>query len=153
MKWLARLASIACMDLDVWLVYLLTAIGLSLSPGPNGLLALTHGALHGRRMTLFTILGGSVGFITIIALSLSGIGALLQTSLIWLTVMKWVGGTYLVWLGIQVWRAPPIGRRPSGRSSRWCAEIHKGLYKGLDGRKGLNPGQWPSRKVNKTGHF
>ena len=23
--------------------------------------------------------------------------------------MKWLGGAYLVWLGIQVWRAPPIG--------------------------------------------
>jgi threonine/homoserine/homoserine lactone efflux protein len=23
--------------------------------------------------------------------------------------MKWVGGAYLVWLGIQVWRSPPIG--------------------------------------------
>jgi threonine/homoserine/homoserine lactone efflux protein len=37
------------MEPGTWLVYLLAAIGLSLSPGPNGLLALTHGALHGRR--------------------------------------------------------------------------------------------------------
>jgi threonine/homoserine/homoserine lactone efflux protein len=36
-----------------------------------------------------------------------GIGALLKTSLVWL--LKWVGGAYLVWLGIQVWRSPPIG--------------------------------------------
>lgn len=38
-----------------------------------------------------------------------GIGALLQTSLLWLTVLKWLGGAYLVWLGVQVWRAPAIG--------------------------------------------
>lgn len=96
------------MDLHVWLVYLLAAIGLSLSPGPNGLLALTHGALHGRRRALFTIFGGCVGFVTVIALSMFGIGALLQASLVWLTVLKWLGGAYLVWLGIQVWRSPPI---------------------------------------------
>jgi len=36
------------MALDTWLIYLAAAIGLSLSPGPNGLLALTHGVLHGR---------------------------------------------------------------------------------------------------------
>ena len=36
------------MEFHTWLIYLLAAIGLSLSPGPNGLLALTHGALHGR---------------------------------------------------------------------------------------------------------
>ena len=97
------------MALHTWLIYLAAAIGLSLSPGPNGLLALTHGALHGRRMTLWTIFGGSFGFVAVIALSMFGIGALLQTSLVWLTVLKWLGGAYLVWLGIQVWRAPAIG--------------------------------------------
>jgi len=97
------------MELQTWLVYLAASIGLSLSPGPNGLLALTHGALHGRNKTLFTIAGGALGFTVLIALSMFGIGALLQASLTWLTVMKWAGGGYLVWLGIQVWRAPPIG--------------------------------------------
>jgi homoserine/homoserine lactone efflux protein len=97
------------MALDTWLVYLLAATGLSLSPGPNGLLALTHGALHGWRKALFTIAGGALGFVVLIALSMFGIGALLQASLGWLTVLKWVGGGYLVWLGVQVWRSPPIG--------------------------------------------
>jgi threonine/homoserine/homoserine lactone efflux protein len=103
------------MALDTWLIYLLAATGLSLSPGPNGLLALTHGALHGRRMALYTVAGGCVGFVTIIALSMFGIGALLQASLAWLTVLKWAGGAYLVWLGIQVWRSPPIGIDASQR--------------------------------------
>jgi homoserine/homoserine lactone efflux protein len=97
------------MKLETWLIYLLASMGLSLSPGPNGLLALTHGVLHGQRKTLFTIFGGSLGFVTVIALSMFGIGALLQASLVWLTVMKWVGGAYLVWLGVQVWRAPAVG--------------------------------------------
>ena len=97
------------MDLHTWLIYLLAATGLSLSPGPNGLLALTHGVLHGRRKALFTIAGGAVGFIIVIALSMFGIGALLKASLVWLTVLKWLGGAYLIWLGWQVWRAPPIG--------------------------------------------
>src|SRR3982074_1778907 len=83
------------MDVNTWLIYLLAAVGLSLSPGPNGLLALTHGALHGRRKALYTIFGGAFGFIAVVACSMLGIGALLQTS--------------LVWLGIQVWRSPPIG--------------------------------------------
>ena len=97
------------MAFHTWLLYSLAAIGLSLSPGPNGLLALTHGALHGRRKTLFTIFGGACGFICVVALSMFGIGALLKASLVWLAVLKWLGGAYLVWLGIQVWRAPAIG--------------------------------------------
>jgi DNA-binding transcriptional LysR family regulator len=38
------------MSIDTWLIYLVAATGLSLSPGPNGLLALTHGAVS-RRIT------------------------------------------------------------------------------------------------------
>lgn len=110
------------MNFHNWLIYLLAATGLSLSPGPNGLLALTHGALHGRRKALCTVLGGALGFVAVIALSMFGIGALLKASVIWLTVMKWLGGAYLVWLGIQVWRSPPIAldvttMRP--RASGW----------------------------------
>ena len=97
------------MELQTWLIYLLATTGLSLSPGPNSLLALTHGALHGWRRTLFTIAGGAVGFVVLIGLSLFGIGALLKASPMVLVALKWVGGAYLVWLGVQVWRSPPIG--------------------------------------------
>jgi homoserine/homoserine lactone efflux protein len=99
------------MEIQTWLVYVAASIGLSLSPGPNGLLALTHGAIHGRRKALFTISGGVLGFVILIALSLFGIGALLQASIVWLAVLKWIGGAYLVWLGIQVWRSAPIDLR------------------------------------------
>ena len=34
----------------------------------------------------------------------------------WLTVLKWAGGAYLVWLGIQVWRSPPLSLDASGSS-------------------------------------
>ena len=105
------------MQFDTWLVFLVTSIGLSLSPGPNSLLALTHGAMHGSRKTLFTIFGGVLGFVAIIALCMFGIGALIKSSVVWLTVLKWVGGAYLVWLGIQVWRSPPIEVKVSAEAT------------------------------------
>ena len=96
------------MALDTWLLFLAACIGISLTPGPNGLLALTHGALHGSRRTLFTIAGGVLGFVAVIALCMFGIGALVKASVAWLTVLKWVGGLYLAYLGIRLWRAPPV---------------------------------------------
>jgi len=96
------------MALDTWLLYLLASIGLSLTPGPNSLLALTHGALYGVRRTLFTIIGGVFGFSALIALAMFGLTALLQASASVLTVLKWVGGAYLLWLGIQLWRSPAL---------------------------------------------
>ena len=127
------------MDLHTWLFYFLAAVGLSLSPGPNGLLALTHGALHGRRKALYTIFGGVLGFVAVIALSMFGIGALLKASLVWLTVMKWVGGAYLVWPGIQVWRSPPIGvevRAAAAPRAGWSM-FRQGALSALTNPKGL----------------
>lgn len=96
------------MPLETWLIFLLAAIGLSFTPGPNGLLALTHGALYGVRRTLATVAGGALGFLVVIAVSMFGIGALLIAVPETLIVLKWVGGAYLVFLGVQVWRSPPI---------------------------------------------
>lgn len=96
------------MALHTWLLYLVAALGLSLTPGPNSLLVLTHGVLHGPRKTLFTVSGGALGFAALIALSMLGIGALLKASAAALTWLKLLGGAYLVWLGIQLWRAPEI---------------------------------------------
>ena len=69
-------ATSAPMTLDLWLLYLLAAVGLSLTPGPNGLLSLTHGACFGLRATVWTVLGGAVGFFLMIAVSLAGMGTL-----------------------------------------------------------------------------
>lgn len=127
------------MSIDTWLIYLLASIGLSLSPGPNGLLALTHGVLHGRRKALFTISGGVLGFVIVIAFSLFGIGALLQTSLVWLTTLKWLGGAYLVWLGVQVWRSPPVGVQVTGSAlprSGWSL-FRQGTLSAVTNPKGI----------------
>ncbi len=97
------------MELTNWLIYFAAVLGLTLTPGPNGLLALTHGAIYGTRKTIATIFGGSVGFATVIGLSMFGIGALLAASSQALIVLKFLGGAYLVWLGIQVWRSPSLG--------------------------------------------
>jgi len=106
------------MALDTWLIYLLASIGLSLTPGPNSLLALTHGALYGARRTLFTIVGGVFGFSALIALAMFGLSALLQASAAVLSVLKWVGGAYLIWLGIQLWRSPGLHLELTAQSAR-----------------------------------
>ena len=127
------------MDFQTWLLYLAASIGLSLSPGPNGLLALTHGAIHGHRKAVFTISGGVLGFSILIGLSLFGIGALLQASIVWLTVLKWVGGAYLVFLGIQLWRAPPMTLAATGeeKARPGRALFREGLLSAVTNPKAL----------------
>ena len=126
------------MDLQNWLVYTAAAVGLSLTPGPNGLLALTHGALYGARRTVFTILGGSVGFAAVIALSMFGIGALLAANAGLLVLLKWLGGAYLVWLGIQVWRSPALAQsRTEAKLTSGRSLFQAGLFSALSNPKGI----------------
>ena len=110
------------MRLETWTIYLVAVLGLSLTPGPNSLLVMAHGALHGWRRTVWTIAGGAVGFALLIALSMTGIAALLAAAPSALRVLKVLGGAYLVWLGVQLWRSPPVRIEPAtpderGRSS------------------------------------
>lgn len=126
------------MELQNWLVYTAAAVGLSLTPGPNGLLALTHGALYGARRTVFTILGGSVGFAAVIALSMFGIGALLAANVGLLVLLKWLGGAYLVWLGIQVWRSPALAQsRTEAKLTSGRSLFQAGLFSALSNPKGI----------------
>ena len=128
------------MALHTWLLYLVAAFGLSLTPGPNSLLVLTHGALHGHRKTLFTVAGGALGFVALIALSMMGIGALLKASVHALIVLKLAGGAYLIWLGVQLWRAPAIQLRPDaapGNPMRGTAMFRQGLLTAVSNPKAL----------------
>ncbi|WP_029008133.1 LysE family translocator [Azospirillum halopraeferens] len=95
------------MSVDLWLVYVVAAIGLSLTPGPNGLLSLTHGVRFGFARTVATAAGGVTGFMVLVAASLAGLGVLLAASEMAFTIAKWVGAAYLVYLGVRLWRAPP----------------------------------------------
>jgi len=125
--------------IDTWLIFALAALGLSFTPGPNGLLALTHGAIYGVRRTVATVLGGALGFLVVIAISMFGIGALLTAVPDVLTVLKWVGGAYLVFLGVQVWRSPAIsvtqGVERSGAA--WWSLAQQGFLAAVTNPKGI----------------
>ena len=126
------------MPFDTWLLYLITCFGIAVVPGPNALLVLTHGALHGSRRTLLTISGGVLGFAVVLALCALGLGALIQASATWFTVLKVVGGLYLIWLGWGLWRSAPISLEPTGATSfrRWSL-FRQGLVSALSNPKAL----------------
>jgi threonine/homoserine/homoserine lactone efflux protein len=125
------------MALHTWLIYFTAVFGLALTPGPNGLLALTHGALYGHRRTLWTVSGGVIGFVLLMALSMFGLAALLKASANALLVLKWLGGAYLVWLGIQLWRSPPLQLTPlEGAGARSGAQLFRqGLLSAISNPK------------------
>ncbi|MCJ8205114.1 LysE family translocator [Pseudomonas sp. RGM2987] len=126
------------MPFDTWLLYLLTCCGIAVVPGPNALLVLTHGALHGNRKTLFTISGGVLGFVVMLSLCALGLGALIQASLTWFTVLKVVGGLYLIWLGLGLWRSAPVSLEMTDAtgSNSWSL-FRQGLLSAISNPKAL----------------
>ncbi|MFC7542278.1 LysE family translocator [Siccirubricoccus deserti] len=60
----------------------------------------------GVRTALPLVVGVALGDLTAMSLSLAGLATLLATSATLFGVLKWIGAAYLVWLGVQLWRAP-----------------------------------------------
>lgn len=93
------------MTIDWWLTYLLTTFILSLSPGSGAINTMSTGISHGYRGTVASICGLQVGLSIHIVLVGIGLGALLANSVLAFDILKWLGAAYLIWLGIQQWRA------------------------------------------------
>ena len=93
------------MTFEWWFAYLLTSIILSLSPGSGAINTMTTAISHGYRGASATIAGLQTGLGNHIVLVGVGLGTLFSRSVIAFEVLKWAGAAYLIWLGIQQWRA------------------------------------------------
>ena len=92
------------MPFDLWFSYVGVSAVLLAIPGPTILLVLSYSIAHGRQATLPLVAGVALGDSVAITLSLIGLGTLLATSALWFTVIKWMGGLYLIYLGILLVR-------------------------------------------------
>ena len=94
------------MSLEVWLAFVATAAVVLVIPGPTILLVVSYALGFGRKTALSTVAGVALGDLTAMTAAMLGLGALLATSFTVFTVLKWIGGAYLVYLGIKLWRTP-----------------------------------------------
>jgi RhtB (resistance to homoserine/threonine) family protein len=76
-----------------------------ISPGPDFAMVSRNSLLRSRRAGVLTALGIGGGVLVHVTYTLLGIGLVIQQSLLLFTVLKLVGATYLVWLGIKMLRA------------------------------------------------
>lgn len=93
------------MPFDLWLTFALASLALLVLPGPTILLVLSYALSQGRRVAVASALGVAAGDFIAMTVSVIGLGAILLTSALAFTIVKWVGAVYLVWLGIRMLRA------------------------------------------------
>lgn len=93
------------MSIDLWLAFVAASAVLLVIPGPTILTVISYSLSHGQRANGPLIAAVALGDSTALLVSLLGLGALLATSAAWFTAVKWVGGLYLVYLGVKRLRA------------------------------------------------
>lgn len=88
-------------------LFVAAALALNLTPGPDMVFVLATGASRGRRAGVFAALGIGAGCLLHVALAALGLSALLATSALAFSIVKWLGAAYLVWMGVGMLRARP----------------------------------------------
>ena len=106
------------MDLHTWLTFFAASWLISLSPGAGAISCMTTGLRFGWRLGVWNILGLQLGIAAILVVVAAGLGALLAASETAFSVIKWFGVAYLLWLGIQQWRAPAHGLADANGSAK-----------------------------------
>jgi len=93
------------MAIEVWLAFVAASTILLVIPGPTVLLVVSYALGQGWRAAIPMAAGVALGDFTAMTLSMLGVGALLASSAALFAALKWIGAAYLIWLGIELWRA------------------------------------------------
>lgn len=95
------------MTLNIYMAFVLTATIILVIPGPTIILVISQAVAHGRKSVVPLVAGVVLGDFTAMTLSLLGLGTIMTASAALFTLFKWIGAVYLLYLGINLWRANP----------------------------------------------
>lgn len=85
--------------------FLVAALVITATPGPDNLMVLGMGMSKGRKQGIAFGLGCAAGCLSHTVLAVIGIGALIAASATAFTLLKIIGGLYLIWLGFNALRS------------------------------------------------
>lgn len=119
-------------DWSSYLLFVLACIALILVPGPAQALVLAKTLSGGRKAGALSAVGLNIGTLVHTLAAALGISAILATSALAFSVVKYLGAAYLVWLGIRSLRArapgaTPAAALPSGSGSPLVQGVAAGV--------------------------
>jgi threonine/homoserine/homoserine lactone efflux protein len=88
-------------DPSMLLLFILGALALAATPGPSVLYIVARGISQGRVAALVSVLGIASGDLVHITAAALGVSALLLSSALAFSVVKYLGAAYLIYLGIH----------------------------------------------------
>ncbi|MFT5788308.1 MAG: homoserine/homoserine lactone efflux protein [Shewanella sp.] len=92
-------------DIALLAVFLPTFFFVSITPGMCMTLAMTLGMSIGVRRTMWMMLGELVGVALVAVAAVMGVASIMLNYPEVFAVLKWVGGLYLAYIGVNMWRS------------------------------------------------
>ncbi len=86
------------------IAFLVTSLVICITPGTGAILTIAAGLRGGRRLSLITAFGCTLGVVPHLAAAITGAAALLHASGVAFDVLKIVGALYLVYMAWSTWR-------------------------------------------------
>jgi threonine/homoserine/homoserine lactone efflux protein len=111
-------------ELHAWSLFALAALVLLLVPGPSVLYVVAQSAEHGRRAGIVSVAGLHAGTLVHTLAAAVGVSAIVVSSALAFSVVKYAGAAYLVYLGIrrilsrETLEQPDVRERRLGRLFR-----------------------------------
>lgn len=112
-------------DLTSWGLFVAASVVLLLTPGPAVLYIVARSVEQGRAAGLVSVLGIHLGTIVHITAAAVGLSALVVSSALAFTIVKYLGAAYLIWIGIRTLvakdpdpEAPMVPAEPLHRAFR-----------------------------------
>ncbi|BCS89076.1 LysE family translocator [Pseudodesulfovibrio sediminis] len=90
-------------------LFILSGLLLNITPGQDVFYIVSKGASLGWKNGAVAALGVGTGCFVHVFSAALGLSAILATSATAFTVVKYAGAAYLVWVGVQMWRADKSG--------------------------------------------
>jgi len=88
-------------DVSTFALFVAAALVMLVVPGPSVLYIVARSVEGGRKAGFVSVLGIQTGALVHIAFAALGLSAILASSAVAFSVVKWLGAAYLVWLGLR----------------------------------------------------
>ena len=90
------------MTVQLWIMYLTFVFAATATPGPAVLFITTNSLLYGWKKTIFAALGNIIGLFCLGVIAITGLGAILKMSVFVYSIAKYLGASYLIYLGLKM---------------------------------------------------
>lgn len=127
------------MTLETWWLYLGAVVLIACTPGPNVLYVTTRSIRFGLGTSFVGMAGCLLALVLMLSGSVAGLSAVLLAVPAAFDVLRYAGAAYLIYLGIQMWRAPDEPETPmidgAPREASFLAVFRGGFLVGISNPK------------------